>query len=189
MTELITDRSQADVDRVNALALKGWAKMTQAEREEWLAGLKGAYNASDLNRVESAVATLAEQLVALPDELKDYAAGILVAWDGFFSPPYDSANYTGISTKTDWARPDIPDEGEMARYLGNVALLQAAFSADYPSLPNGMKNLSFDGANAIERVLVLLDGAIRAEQAYKKNLIDNTASAWFYSGEIYANEV
>lgn len=55
-TTLITDRTQSDVDRVKYLAqriTKGTA--TDAERAEYLTDLKGAYNASDLNRVTSAM--------------------------------------------------------------------------------------------------------------------------------------
>lgn len=35
MIWLITDRTQADLDRRNALARKGWANMTAAEKAEW----------------------------------------------------------------------------------------------------------------------------------------------------------
>lgn len=59
---LITDRTQADVERVKALAAKGFAAMTAAERAEWLTGMKGAYNASDLNRVGTALNYLAGRL-------------------------------------------------------------------------------------------------------------------------------
>ena len=53
--ELITDRTQADVTRVRELALKGWANLTEEEKAEWNAGMKGAYNATDLNRVTQAM--------------------------------------------------------------------------------------------------------------------------------------
>ena len=35
---LVTDRTQADVERVKALATKGFAAMTADEQAEWLAG-------------------------------------------------------------------------------------------------------------------------------------------------------
>lgn len=59
---LITDRTQRDVDRVNDLNTKGWLGMTDAEREEWSGGLKGSYNALDLNRVTSAMEYLVDRL-------------------------------------------------------------------------------------------------------------------------------
>ena len=55
LTNLITDRTAADVAAFIRLRDKGWDNMTTAEREQWTAGMKGAYNASDLNRVCSAL--------------------------------------------------------------------------------------------------------------------------------------
>lgn len=62
---LITDRSQSDVDRALTLSAKGWAAMTAAEKEEFEAGMKGAYNATDLNRVNAAMEYLESRLVAM----------------------------------------------------------------------------------------------------------------------------
>lgn len=59
---LITDRTAADVARVHELAVKGYAGMTVAELAEWLAGMKGAYNAVDLNRVGTALNYLRDRL-------------------------------------------------------------------------------------------------------------------------------
>lgn len=62
---LITDRSQSDVDRALTLSAKGWAGMTAAEREEFEAGMKGSYNATDLNRVNAAMEYLDTRLKAM----------------------------------------------------------------------------------------------------------------------------
>ena len=62
---LITDRTEADADRVLELSAKGWAGMTAAEREEFAAGMKGSYNATDLNRVNAAMEYLESRLVAM----------------------------------------------------------------------------------------------------------------------------
>lgn len=62
---LIYDRTAEDVERALALAKKAEAgTLTDAEKTEWLAGMKGCYNATDLNRVEAAVQTLAAELNA-----------------------------------------------------------------------------------------------------------------------------
>ena len=58
---LIADRTQEDVNRVNVLARKGWENMTPEERSAWENGLKGAYNCTDLNRVQSAVRYLRDR--------------------------------------------------------------------------------------------------------------------------------
>lgn len=62
---LITDRTQADVNRALALSAKGWAAMTAAEREEFEARMKGSYNATDLNRVNAAMEYLDTRLKAM----------------------------------------------------------------------------------------------------------------------------
>ena len=62
---LIYDRTAEDVERALALAKKAEAgALTDAEKTEWLAGMKGCYNATDMNRVEAAVQTLAAELNA-----------------------------------------------------------------------------------------------------------------------------
>lgn len=62
---LIYDRTAEDVERALALAKKAEAgTLTDTEKTEWLAGMKGCYNAADMNRVEAAVQTLAAELNA-----------------------------------------------------------------------------------------------------------------------------
>lgn len=62
---LIYDRTAEDVERALALAKKAEAgTLTDTEKTEWLAGLRGCYNAADLNRVEAAVTEIAAELNA-----------------------------------------------------------------------------------------------------------------------------
>lgn len=183
---LITDRTSADAQRVKYLRETGWAAMTEAERTEFLSHLKGAYNASDLNRVEYAAQQLANTLNSLPDEFRSYAAGKGVAWDDLFDVPYTPPS---IETKYDWTARDIPTTSDMERYLGNVTHLRSLLDYATAALPVSMDKLTADGANAIEAALEGLFAAILALQEDRKLLIDNTAAAWFYSGEIYGGEV
>lgn len=184
---LITDRTQADVDRVEELASKGYDAMSDAENAEWSGEMKGTYNASDLNRVEKAVAILAETLQSLPDELKSFAASKGVAWDTLFDVPYDAAAYA-LTAKTDWVEADIPTPEQMERYLDNVITLREALNYATDALPESMDDLDWQGANAIEKALVGLDGAIEALDTAIKTLLNNTAAAWMYSGDLYAGE-
>ena len=68
MTNLIYDRTLEDVAEVRRLLAKLDPEtgdgLTAAEQAKWDAGLKGAYNFTDLNRVESAVKTLAAALTS-----------------------------------------------------------------------------------------------------------------------------
>ena len=96
LLNLITDRTQADADAVWRLAAKGYAAMTAEEKAAWDAGLKGAYNASDLNRVGSAVG---------------YVAGRLT----------DAGYGIDVSPHVGWTEGGIPDAEEAAAYLACVA--------------------------------------------------------------------
>ena len=68
MTNLVYDRTSEDVAEVRRLLAKLDPEtgdgLTAAEQAKWDAGLKGAYNFTDLNRVESAVKTLAAALTS-----------------------------------------------------------------------------------------------------------------------------
>lgn len=58
----VTNRSQSDVFRIKALLEKGWISMDDSERTEWLSGMKGSLNRSDLERIENNVQLLSDVL-------------------------------------------------------------------------------------------------------------------------------
>lgn len=188
LLSLITDRTQADVSRVRQLAAKGYANMTDAEKTEWAKDLKGAYNASDLNRVGNAVNYLVGRLTQLPKDMQVYLASKGVAPDAFFAVPYDPADYD-FEAKITWQQSEIPTGSDMAEYLGNVVLLRAAFDYETDTLPETMEKLTFIGANAIEKALLGLDAKITDWKAETETLIDNTAAACYYSDDVYSAEI
>ena len=57
---LVFNRTQADVDRVfilkNKILTGGLTALSDEEKTEYMAGMKGAYNYQDMNRVGQAVA-------------------------------------------------------------------------------------------------------------------------------------
>lgn len=184
---LITNRTQADVDRAKSLCLKG-ANMTPEELAEFLTALKGMYNYTDLNRVETAVDYVADELVQAVTDLHDYATSYGVAWDSFFDMPYDPDDYTGLTIKMDWAVGDIPSATQMARYHNNLFLIQSALTV-YTSIPLSMNNLTYSGANDIEQMLKEAHDALQAEILVKQAQIRSAAESYksgeFYSGEVY----
>lgn len=132
---LITNRTQADVDRVATLAGRVSAgTATEAEKAEWASDLKGAYNASDLNRVGAAVA---------------YVAGWLNVYGYAVT----------VTAKQDWTGSDIPTAGQMAAYLRDVAALRGAIAvmASTPPTPDSANNLTWQEANNIEQILLDVD--------------------------------
>ena len=154
--QLITDRVQADVDRVAQLAGRVSAgTATEAEKTEWARDLKGAYNASDLNRVGAAVAYVAGRL-------NGYGYAVTV------------------NPKQDWTGSDIPTAGQLAAYLRDVAALRGAIAVmnSTPPTPDSASGLTWREANDIERILLDVD-----------ELLTRMAAAWFYSGDLFSNEL
>ena len=92
---------------------------------------KGAYNYTDLNRVESKV-----------KELND----LLVTYN------YMSA----LTTKLDWSMTDKFNVNDGTRYLNNVKAIRQALATyeTTPETPSTMANLTYEQANDIEKILV-----------------------------------
>lgn len=134
---LITNRTQADVERVRKLAEKGFAAMTADEQAEWLAGMKGAYNASDLNRVGTALNYLAGRLGSI--------CGKSITW----------------TAKTDWAVTDIITASQAETHRKQIQDIRdaLAYPAGTPDSPQ-LAHLTYTGANDIERILKLCEALI-----------------------------
>lgn len=154
--DLIIDRTLADVERWRELHDKGFDNMNSAEQAEWLGFMKGRYNSADLNRVENAVKAVSARFPEV----------------GYVSP--------SLVTKTNWTAKDMPTREEMARYLGNVAMLREAIPlpAHTPNAPTINQNLNFSRANDIEKILCDVDRTITGIQ-----------ETWFRMGELYSGEV
>jgi hypothetical protein len=87
---------------------------------------KGAYNYSDLNRVEMAVEELSEQL------------GLR------------------LTTKTDWTIWDVPTESDMNRYRDNLVMIEQHFRMEevMGDIPPDLSKLTYTHANMIEQFLL-----------------------------------
>lgn len=98
---------------------------------------KGSYNASDLNRVGSAM---------------DYLR------DRFNANGY----HIQINPKTTWREIDVPTQSDMTLYLGDLGTLKSAIALPVytPEAPASMEYLTFTKANDIERILEVIDAMI-----------------------------
>lgn len=151
MTNLIYDRTPEDVAEVRRLLAKLDPEtgdgLTAAEQAKWDAGLKGAYNFTDLNRVEQAVKTLTAALTSAgyPVEVTPVLKG-------------------SKSEDREWQEGDIVRRPQWAAYLDNVQRLRDAYYtlAETGELPAPGDKLKYTGANTVEKVLadidLLLDG-------------------------------
>jgi hypothetical protein len=99
---------------------------------------KGAYNITDLNRVEKVTEYLNERL---------------------------SAYKLTLTIKKDWAFTDIPTTTQMERYRTNIKQIMSCFPFNTVTLPTTMQNLDYVGANHIEQILYDLNKVIDGIEA------------------------
>lgn len=137
MLRLITDRVQADVDRVAELSARAaggipFSQWPAADRTYWLGILKGAYKNLDMNRVGIAVDYLTREFTA-----RGYAP---------ITQP-----------KKDWTAQNYPTAAQRQTYLDNVAQIAGLLPVQAPALPPDMEGFDFMEANAVEANLVAAD--------------------------------
>lgn len=141
---MITNRTQTNVDSITKDA-------TSVNR--------GAYNYTDLNRVENKVKELNELLIA----------------DGYMSQT--------LTTKLDWALTDKFSSSDMQRYLNNIQEIRTALTSltSTPYTPTTMNYMSFETANNIEKILVDIEMLIRGmENYYVYSGVANAGQQRFY---------
>jgi len=157
---LITDRTEQDVARVLELKNKGWSNMTAEEQAEWTAGMKGAYNATDLNRVQTATKYVNERLreCGYVAEFVD-----LPLWVS------NGAEYQGV-----------PKLSDLELYLQNIREIRNVFVTleSTPAAPTTMTKFDYIKANDIEQILVDID-----------NLITKMIASYSFAGECFGGEI
>ena len=102
---LIIDRTAADVARWKTLRDKGYAAMSEEEKAEWLAGMRGAYNASDLNRITGAMA---------------YLKGLYEQYGREVTYTPVNITHTDGTTDTAWQISDIPTDEQLSMIVQNL---------------------------------------------------------------------
>lgn len=123
----IIDRTQADVDLARELN-----KMVKSGMDvpDWAGNLKGAYNASDMNRVGTGVWYY-----------KNWSANY-----GY---------YLNVTARRNWTDADKPTQTDMETYLNDIKEVREKllFPEYTPHPPESIRFLNWNGANDIERIL------------------------------------
>ena len=135
---LVYDRTAQDVETA------------RTQRGAALTPLKGCYNITDLNRVESAVKTLAVALTAA-----GYPVDVTPVLKG------------SKSEDREWQEGDVLYRPQWTTYLSNVQRLRDAYYtlAETGQLPAPEDKLGYVGANNIEKVLADIDLLIDCMEA------------------------
>lgn len=155
LLRLVTDRTQGDEDRLKTILAKSISEMTAEERKILRSGPRGGYCDLDVNRVNEAV-----EVVAAWVREKGYA----VETTAF--PTFSEGNALHGS--------------EVSAYFQNVQALKDVFPLgdDAPEVLTDVCELGYVQANALEKILVLVD---EVRPLLEKSL--------FVSGEISCGEV
>lgn len=128
--KLIWDRTNADVERVKALSERiQTGAATQGEIAEWFTNPKGAYNASDMNRV---------------------------AWAEYFIEQLSKHYGFDISVvaKRDWVYADIPTPSTEGDYIDDITTIRVLpHDPNTPNAPTTLEHLGYQTANDIEKIL------------------------------------
>lgn len=127
MGQWITDRTQSDVNHVKEITAKArTGTWTETEQSEWLAGMKGALNYTDFNRIESGIQELASIVGA------------------------------SVSVRTDWTADGYMKTSDAARWLSNINSIRAKCSGSsaIADTPESMNKLDFLTMNQIEQILL-----------------------------------
>ena len=211
--EMITDRSASDVLLAKNLIKKGFQNMTEAEKNSFLSGLKGAYNYSDVNRVETAIKYFVDTMLQIYEQDIQLAKELGVSWSSIYDVPYNPEDYKNIVIKNDWQINDKFTKTYRTDFLNKIvyvlsAIIDIPLDINYLTDTNGLVlqdrdgnylefgefPTSFDGfdykkANIIEKSMEDFNIALIDLKIDKENLIIGTAKAWYYSGDLYGGEI
>ena len=189
--EMITDRSASDVLLAKNLIKKGFQNMTEAEKNSFLSGLKGAYNYSDVNRVETAIKYFVDTMLQIYEQDIQLAKELGVSWSSIYDVPYNPEDYKNIVHKNDWNTNDIFSEADRTDFLNKIVYVLSAI-IDIPAngeFPTSFDKFDYKKANIIEKSMEDFNIALIDLKIDKENLIIGTAKAWYYSGDLYGGEI
>lgn len=122
----ITDRTILDIDKLQEYDEIGYKNLTTEQKNEWLSGMKGALNSSDLNRIESN---------------QQYILNLL-------------SNQYILTFKTNWLMTDFVEDSDENRILMNLKTLMQPFNfEEEPQVPEKPLNY-FEKINQIESIIL-----------------------------------
>lgn len=200
---LITDRTQADVYYIKALCAKGWRSMTADEKTYFLAAnSRGAYNISDILRVNEAQPGLRSLFNNLPtilaDDFDTAVAEVLQSLkynqeyydlsDTVLDPTLKEVSYGFVTlapVNANWHEDAYPayfsdasnNVYDISYYLNNINILRQVLPITAPDTPESLELLDYEKANDIERILVAIYNAYEKYKTEKEGAIWNAEDA------------
>ena len=141
----ITDRSILDIQKLQEYDEIGYKNLTTEQKNEWLSGMKGALNSSDLNRIESN---------------QQYIFTLL-------------SNQYILTFKTNWLMTDFVEDSDENRILMNLKTLMQPFNfEEEPQVPEKPLNY-FEKINQIENIILQMYNKYYSKIKYYEFQTDN----------------
>lgn len=198
---LVYDRTQADVDRVKELTKKmqqgvqaavipanvlvadinqttlATQVLTESDIAEWKAGMKGAWNYTDINRVGEAVGYLAQRYAAIPNEIEAYRVEKSVGASSDFDVPYNPGDIS-VAAKKNWTVADIMSKAAAKTFLEDLIMVrkQLTMPSDTPLVPTSLDSMDYNTANDIEKMLSVINATLEGVKADRIGKIDNVVA-------------
>lgn len=122
----ITDRSILDIQKLQEYDEIGYKNLTTEQKNEWLSGMKGALNSSDLNRIESN---------------QQYILNLL-------------SNQYILTFKTNWLMTDFVEDSDENRILMNLKTLMQPFDFNEQTVVPDEPLNYFEKINQIESIIL-----------------------------------
>lgn len=141
----ITDRTILDIDKLQEYDEIGYKNLTTEQKNEWLSGMKGALNSSDLNRIESN---------------QQFILTLL-------------SNQYILTFKTNWLMTNFVEDSDENRILMNLKTLMQPFNfEEEPQVPEKPLNY-FEKINQIENIILQIYNKYYSKIKYYEFQTDN----------------
>lgn len=141
----ITDRSILDIQKLQEYDEIGYKNLTTEQKNEWLSGMKGALNSSDLNRIESN---------------QQYILNLL-------------SNQYILTFKTNWLMTEFVEDSDENRILMNLKTLMQPFNFDEQTVVPDEPLNYFEKINQIENIILQMYDKYYSKIKYYEFQTDN----------------
>jgi len=122
---LIFDRTNADVEEVRTLRNKilasGYDSLTTEEKTKYQAGMKGAYNYTDMNRVGNAISYVVNRGITLEQALVTLISNSGLEDNALYHLGIDVS--TTVTPKTNWVVGDTPSGEQCRHYIEELNIM------------------------------------------------------------------
>lgn len=186
---LIFDRTLGDVMRVKSLAEIAHTRgLTAEELAEWNAAVvRGAYNASDINRVGEAIEYTDAYLSEVQSIIDAYRMERGVADDVYFDAQVANPSEM-IAPWTDYtiSEPPVMKNNVMRTFRAAQVMAERV---RIPYTAPDISRLTYQDANRVERMIFDAYHYASEKEITRKDAAERMAKAWYHADDLFCGEI